>query len=50
MHTSTAKSGHSLEAIQLEINFLNEIFIYKESLKFKIHRCGGLSDEVLHIY
>lgn len=50
MYTNTAKSGHSLEAIQLEINLLNEIFIYKKSFKFKIHRCGGLSDEVLHVY
>ena len=51
MYTNTAKGGHSLEAIQLEINLLNEIFIYKESLKlFKIYRFNGLSDEVLHVY
>lgn len=51
MYTNTAKGGHSLEAVQLQINLLNEIFIYKESFKlFKIYRCNGLSDEGLHIY
>lgn len=30
MYTNTAKGGHSLEAIQLWINLLNEVFIYKE--------------------
>lgn len=49
MYTDTAKGGHSLEAVQLQINLLNEIFIYKESFKlFKIYRCNGLSDEAIH--
>lgn len=51
MYTNTAKGGHSLEAIQVEINLLNEIFMCMESFKlFKIYRCNGLSDEVLHVY
>ena len=46
IYTNTAKCGH-----QLEINLLNEIFIYKESFKLlKIYRCNGLSDEVLRVY
>lgn len=51
MYINTAKGGHSSEAVQLEINLPNEIFIYKESFKlFKIYRCNGLSDEVLRVY
>lgn len=51
MYSDADQCGHSSCVLRLEINFEDEIFIYKESFKlFKVCRHNGLSDEVSNYF